>query len=128
LRYTPKQIEQYRRRKYISVLEKMLKNLFRTFRSASPDPLELQERLQKCISQLNSMDDLRLDSEYLRESESYLRRLYSDLTSTGFGREELEEIREAEIGRLNRLQKLKNRSSYNRSRENRHAKEDEWGH
>jgi len=126
LRYTSRQIEQYRRRKYISLLEKTLKRLYKIFKNPASEPSELRNRLQNTIAELEKLEDLRLDSEHARHSESYLRELYGRVRAEEFDAEAMEEMRDEQLGALNRLQKMKNRNSYSRSRQNRRAATERW--
>jgi len=125
-RYTPKQIEKYQRQKYIAHLEKIGKNLFRLFRNDSTGSEEFRKRFDELMERLDALDSIRLDSEYLRESESYYRRLHGDIHTAEFDDERLGEIREAEMSNLNRLQKMKNRSSYRKEKHRDRPERDGW--
>ena len=58
-----------------------------------------------------------LDLEYYKELEAYIDRLYSQLiASEKFDDAELDDIREAEMSNLNRLQKMKNGKSYKKAK------------
>lgn len=125
-RYTPKQIEKYQRQKYIAQLEKIGKNLFRLLRNSGTRAAEFRKRFDEMMERLDALESIRLDTEYLRESEAYYRRLYDDVRSESFTDERLGEIREPEMSNLNRLQKMKNRSSYRKEKHRSHAERDGW--
>ncbi|WP_292657135.1 hypothetical protein [Nitratifractor sp.] len=125
-RYSPKQIEKYRRQKYIAHLEKIGKNLFRMLRRPETSSADFRSRFSKLMQKLDSLESIRLDSEYLRESEAYYRRFFSAIDHEDFSQQNLQEIREAEMSNLNRLQKMKNRSSYRKEKHREKAKSDGW--
>ena len=69
-----------------------------------------------------------LDSEYHKQLKSYIERLYAetcgkeDFCDSAFG-----DIREAEMSNLNRLQKLKNGSSYKKDKHKSKHRHEDWG-
>ncbi len=125
-RYTPKQIEKYQRQKYIAHLEKIGKNLFRMLRRPETSATDFRSRFSELMQKLDVLETIRLDSEYLRESEAYYRRFLSEIDRDDFSQQDLQEIREAEMSNLNRLQKMKNRSSYRKEKHRERAKSDGW--
>ncbi len=125
-RYTPKQIEKYRRQKYISHLEKIGKNLFRLLRNNETTALKFRRRFSELMQGLDELDQIRLDSEYLRESENYFRDLFNHIDRDDFDNMELDALREEQMSALNRLQKIKNRSSYRKAKHKERIKSDGW--
>jgi hypothetical protein len=125
-RYTPKQIEKYQRQKYIAHLEKIGKNLFRLLRHPDTSASKFRQRFVELMQRLDALDQIRLDSEYLRESESYYRRFFDQIDREDFDDEELDTLREAEMSNLNRIQKMKNRSSYRKAKHRERVKNDGW--
>ena len=126
-RYTPKQIEKYQRQKYINFLEKISKNLFRLLRNEETTATQFAQKLHALMEQLNALEKPRMDSEYMRQAQAYVERLYSDTLAEGFGDEQYADIREAEMSNLNRLQKLKNKTTYKKEK-HRHGERDwDWG-
>jgi len=126
VRYTPKQIEKYQRQKYIAHLEKIGKNLFRMFRDPKIGSKKFLLRFDELMERLNSLDKIRLDSEYLRESESHYRQLHKSLHENSFDDRMLDEMRECGMSELNRLQKMKNRTSYRKDKHRERARNDGW--
>ena len=116
MRYTPKQIQKYKRQKYISHLEKIGRNLFKMFRDKSIDSNRFMDKFSSLIETLKELDEVRLNSEYFNESKSYYLNLYKKLNSIEFDDEYLNSIRESQMSQLNRLQKLKNRASYKKEK------------
>ena len=72
--------------------------------------------------------EVQLDSEYHRQLKSYIIRLHRDtclneeITDKVF-----DDIREAEMSNLNRLQKLKNGTSYKKDKHKAKSQNEDWG-
>jgi len=126
VRYTPKQIEKYQRQKYIAHLEKIGKNLFRMFRDPQTGARSFLERFNELMERLDGLESIRLDSEYLRESEAHYRRLHQSLHDAEFDDRALDEMRDSAMSELNRLQKMKNRSSYKKEKHKERVHRDGW--
>ncbi|MEA3492462.1 MAG: hypothetical protein U9R27_11240 [Campylobacterota bacterium] len=93
--------------------------------------ISAQHFVQKFIelkSKLDESDTVSLDLEYYRELKIYIDRLYAQLIlSESTDDRVFDDIREAEMSNLNRLQKLKNSSSYKKSKHKNRAKNEDWG-
>jgi len=124
-RYTSKQIEKYQRQKYITFLEKISKNLFRMFRQDETTAQQFRSKFQMLMQKLEELESIRLDSEYLQETQNYIDRLY--LQTKTLTDKEWEEIRTAEMSNLNRLQKLKKRTSYKKDKHRHGERDQDWG-
>ena len=124
-RYTPKQIEKYQRQKYITFLEKISKNLFRLLREEHSTATQFTNTFDTLMEKLEALESIRLDSEYLQETKSYIDRLY--LQTREITDKEFEDIRAAEMSNLNRLQKLKTRSSYKKEKHRHTERDQDWG-
>jgi hypothetical protein len=69
-----------------------------------------------------------LDSEYHKQLKSYIERLYEQTCKQEvFSDKSFEDIREAEMSNLNRLQKLKNKSSYKKDKHKAKHHNEDWG-
>lgn len=128
IRYTQKQIDKYRRQKYINELEKMSKNLFRMFRDTQISASDFVEKFIRLKERLDLVDSTPLDLEYYKELDVYIGRLYNQMVlgevlSDGV----LDDIREAEMSNLNRLQKMKNSNSYKKVKHKHQNKNEDWG-
>jgi len=124
-RYTPKQIEKYQRQKYISFLEKISKNLFRMLRQEETTAEQFLTKFEELMHKLGEIESIRLDSEYLQETKSYIDRLYfqtKEITD-----KQLEDIKSAEMSNLNRLQKLKKRTTYKKDKHRHGERDQDWG-
>ncbi len=124
-RYTPKQIEKYQRQKYITFLEKISKNLFRLLRDEKTTAAQFSSTFDTLMQKLGELESIRLDSEYLQEIKNYIDRLY--LQTTTLTDKQFEDIRTAEMSNLNRLQKLKKRTSYKKDKHRHGERDQDWG-
>jgi len=124
MKYTPKQIEKYQRQKYINTLEKITKNCFRMFRNETVTQAQFLKKFHQLRDGLQNLEQIRLDSTYHQELKSYIDRLYCQTLSPEFL---LDEIREREMTQLNRLQKLKNGTSYKKEKHRHQSRDQDWG-
>ncbi len=123
MRYTPKQIEKYQRQKYIAFLEKTTKNLFKMFRNETTTQEQFVKKFHELKRKLDNLTQIRLDSEYHQGLKSYIDKLYQE-TLVNF---KLEDIRESNMTLLNRLQKLKNGTSYKKEKHRHKNRDQDWG-
>ena len=115
--YTPKQIEKYKRQKYISALEKCTKNLFRLFRDENSTVDKFTLKFKELKKDLDKLDEIRLDVEYLKKTKEYIEQLYKKtVLNETFSQKEYQDIKNPELSNLNRLQKMKNRTKYSKEK------------
>ena len=115
--YTPKQIEKYKRQKYISALEKCTKNLFKLFRSEKTTLESYANKFKEVKKNLDKLDEIRLDGEYLKKIKEYIELLYQrTILNEEFSQEEFKNIKNIELTNLNRLQKMKNKTKYSKDK------------
>ena len=126
-RYTEKQIEKYQRQKYITFLDKITKNLFRLLRHEGTTAEKFVAKLDEMMRQLSKLEQPRMDSEYMQQTQAYIERLHMDTQSEGFDDARYTEIHEAEMSNLNRLQKLKNKSTYKKEKHKHGERDQDWG-
>ncbi len=124
-RYTPKQIEKYQRQKYITFLEKISKNLFRMLRQEGTTATQFSRKFDELMQKLGELESIRLDSEYLQETQSYIDRLH--LQTKEINDKTFEDIKTAEMSNLNRLQKLKQKSNYKKDKHRHGERDQDWG-
>jgi len=124
-RYTPKQIEKYQRQKYIAFLDKISKNLFRMFRQEDTSLVQYRAKFDELKQKFDKLESIRLDSEYLRETLSYIERLYLD--TQDIDQKRFDEIKPLEMSNLNRLQKLKKRTTYRKDKHRNSSRDQDWG-
>ena len=123
MRYTPKQIEKYQRQRYITFLEKVTKNLFRMFRDETTTQEQFLKKFQELKKKLDEQVEIQLNSEYHQQMKAYIERLESELKDEF----KLDDMREANMTLLNRLQKLKNGTSYKKDKHRYKEKNQDWG-
>ena len=123
MRYTPKQIEKYQRQRYITFLEKVTKNLFKMFRNEATTQEQFLKKFFELKRKLDEQVDIQLNSEYHHQMRAYIERLYQECQKEF----ELDEIREINMTHLNRLQKLKNGTSYKKDKHKYSEKNQDWG-
>ncbi len=123
MRYTPKQIEKYQRQRYITFLEKITKNLFRMFRDETTTQEQFLKKFQELKKKLDEQVEIQLNSEYHQQMKAYIERLESELKDEF----KLDDMREANMTLLNRLQKLKNGTSYKKDKHRYREKNQDWG-
>jgi len=128
IRYTQKQIDKFNRQKYISELEKISKNLFRMFRDDKVEAEDFQKKFSQLKKQFDERMEVHLDSEYHKQLKAYILRLYGQTCENdAFDDAALADIREPEISNLNRLQKLKNTTSYKKDKHKAKRANEDWG-
>jgi hypothetical protein len=126
IRYTQKQIDKYQRQKYIGELEKVSKNLFRMFRNKEMKADTFVKKFRELKEKLSVATKAPLDMGYYRELEAYIDRLFGQIVfSEDFDDKILDDIREAEMSNLNRLQKMKNSTSYKKAKHR--INNEDWG-
>ena len=126
--YTQKQIDKFNRQKYINELEKVSKNLFRMFRDEKLCAKDFLSKFRQLKKKFDEKNVIHLDSEYHQQLKAYIERPF--LQTCGiedFDDKILEDIREAEMSNLNRLQKLKNGTSYKKDKHKSKHKNEDWG-
>jgi len=123
MRYTPKQIEKYQRQRYITFLEKVTKNLFKMFRDETTTQEQFLKKFNELKKKLDEQVEIQLNSEYHQQMKAYIERLDNELKDEF----KLDDMREANMTLLNRLQKLKNGTSYKKDKHRYREKNQDWG-
>lgn len=128
MRYTQKQIDKFNRQKYITELEKISKNLFRMFRDEAVCSQKFMLKFEELKKKFDDKSEVQLDSEYHQQLKVYIERLYQQTCSVElFSDKSFDDIREAEMSNLNRLQKLKNGTSYKKDKHKAKRQNEDWG-
>lgn len=126
--YTQKQIDKFNRQKYITELEKISKNIFRMLRDENVSSKDFVLKFKQLKKRFDERVEIILDSEYHKQLKSYVYRLYDNTCLNDmFDDKRLEDIRDAEMSNLNRLQKLKNGTSYKKDKHKSKCKNEDWG-
>jgi len=72
--------------------------------------------------------EVHLDSEYHQQLKAYIERLYHQTCSAEeFDDKVFSDMRDAEMSNLNRLQKLKNGTSYKKDKHKSQRQNEDWG-
>lgn len=128
MRYTQKQIDKFNRQKYITELERMSKNLFKMFRNENTNADSFVQKFVQLKIKLDARLDVHLDSEYHQQLKTYIERVYQQTCkSDDFTDLKLDDMRDAEMSQLNRLQKLKNGTNYKKDKHKAQHKNEDWG-
>jgi hypothetical protein len=99
--------------------------MFRDEKVTSQDFTVKFEQLKKRFDQ---RETVHLDSEYHHQLKQYIERLFRDtIENSIFDDERFDDIREAEMSHLNRLQKMKNASSYKKEKHKAKQQNEDWG-
>jgi len=126
--YTQKQIDKFNRQKYITELEKISKNLFRMFRDDKIRAESFMVKFEQLKKKFDERTEIHLDSEYHQQLKAYIIRLYSQTCgASDFSEKIFSDIRDAEMSNLNRLQKLKNGTSYKKDKHKSKRENEDWG-
>jgi phage regulator Rha-like protein len=123
MRYTAKQIEKYQRQRYITFLEKVTKNLFKMFRDETTTQEQFVKKFTELKQKLSEQAEVQLNSEYHHQMKHYIERLSQEVE----GEFILDDVREANMTLLNRLQKLKNGTSYKKDKHKNKNQDQDWG-
>jgi len=128
IRYTQKQIDKFNRQKYITEIEKISKNLFRMFREENVCSQSFMVKFEQLKKKFDEKVEVQLDSEYHQQLKMYIERLYQQTCSSElFDDKSFNDMREAEMSNLNRLQKLKNGTSYKKDKHRSQRQNEDWG-
>ena len=126
--FTQKQIDKFNRQKYIIELEKISKNIFRMLRDDNIDASQFSSKLEALKIKFDKRLSIHLDSEYHQQLKAYIIRLHKEtVLDEVFDTKILNDMREPEMSNLNRLQKLKNSSSYKKDKHKSKEKNQDWG-
>jgi len=126
--YTQKQIDKFNRQKYITELEKVSKNLFRMLRDDTVHSKDFVLKFEQLKAKFDKRVEVQLDSEYHQQLKAYITRLHRATCLTeDFTDKVFDDIRDAEMSNLNRLQKLKNGTSYKKDKHKSKRQNEDWG-
>jgi len=120
--YTPKQIEKYRRQKYLGVLDKTTKNLYNLFRNENSIYEKYRAKFIELKKELDKFEDVLLTTDYSKRLKSYIDSLYAKtVLDESFNETSYNSIKSTEATNLNRLQKDKNTSKYKKDKHKKSA-------
>ena len=98
------------------------------FRDKNVSAEDFIKKFEQLKNKFDEKVEIQLESEYHQQLKAYIVRLYQETCSAKvFTDETLSDIREAEMSNLNRLQKLKNGSSYKKEKHKSKRHNEDWG-
>jgi len=115
--YTPKQIQKYKRQKFISALNKCTKNLYRLFKNGCKVD-EFIDKFTTLKEEISKFEDgIYIHNDATKRVKEYIDNLYlNTVCNKNFTQEILDTIKDKEISNLNRLQKIKNSTKYSKDK------------
>ena len=98
------------------------------FRDKNVGAEDFTRKFEQLKKRFDEKVEVQLESEYHQQLKAYIARLYQETCAVeDFTDEKLCDIREAEMSNLNRLQKLKNGSSYKKEKHKSKRHNEDWG-
>ncbi len=99
------------------------------FRNEGIDAESFRTKFEALKERFDSRTEgVQLDSEYHKQLKGYILGLYSQVCGDeGFDDERFGDMREAELSNLNRLQKMKNGTSYKKEKHKAKQINEDWG-
>jgi L-lactate utilization protein LutC len=110
---TQKQKDKHKRQGYINLLEQAVKSLFKMFRKQITTQEQFLQKINQFIKKIDKVSSIGVSSEYHKKLENYITHLYKQTQQHKFI---LDEQRESNMTKLNRLQKFKNSTSYKKEK------------
>lgn len=97
------------------------------FRDKEVDSQSFMIKFQHLKRKLDEKEVVQLDSHYHQELQVYIKRIYEKTCQNEqFDDTQFNNIRDAEMSNLNRLQKLKNGASYKKEKHKSKHQNEEW--
>ncbi len=98
------------------------------FRDKNITAKQFEKKFVSLKESFDKKDEIFLNSEYHQEMKSYIILLYYRLIiSEEFTDKIFDDVREAEMSNLNRLQKLKNRTNYKKDKHKSQSRNEDFG-
>ncbi len=86
------------------------------------------QKFEQLKKKFDEKEAVQLDSEYHQQLKSYIERVYLQTCCVDtFSDKAFNDLRDAEMSNLNRLQKLKNGSSYKKDKHKAQRQNEDWG-
>jgi len=98
------------------------------FRDNSVCSQNFMVKFEQLKKKFDERDEIQLDSEYHQQLKEYIERVYRETCADAeMDDETFNNMREAEMSNLNRLQKLKNRMTYKKDKHRSQHRNEDWG-
>ncbi|NPA28496.1 MAG: hypothetical protein GXN91_05600 [Epsilonproteobacteria bacterium] len=114
--YSLKQLERYRRQKYISALNKCTKNLYKIFKNPTSSYESYRDKFIELKEEIDRYSDVYIQADHIKKIKEYIESLYKKTILSPLSPQEFKEIKSQEATNLNRLQKIRNQLKYNKHR------------
>ncbi len=114
--FTPKQIQKYKRQKYLSALNKCTTNLYKMFRNSSTTYESYKNKFSSLKKEIEKFDDVIISAEHTKRVKEYIDNLYLQSVLNSLDSRDFEELKLSEIPKLNRLQKMKKQNKYSKGK------------
>ena len=86
------------------------------------------KKFEQLKKKFDEKEKVQLDSEYHQQLKNYIERVYIQTCCVEeFTDKSFDDLRDAEMSNLNRLQKLKNGSSYKKDKHKAKSQNEDWG-
>ena len=93
------------------------------FRNQETTQKQFLKKFEELKIKLDEQEEMRLDSEYHEQIKAYINRLHTECQQEF----DFDDIREINMTHLNRLQKLKNNTSYKKDKHKHKDRNQDWG-
>jgi len=93
------------------------------FRNENTTQEQFLKKFYELKTKFDTLHEIRLDSEYHQQMKNYIENLYCESQQEFI----FDDIRDANMTLLNRLQKLKNGTSYKKDKHKHKSKNQDWG-
>jgi predicted secreted protein len=97
------------------------------FRDKGVSSVKFIDKFKELINKLEQRVEIHLDSEYHNELKSYIYQLKSEIELKDIDDNVLDEMRVVHMTNLNRLQKLKNKTTYKKDKYKFKTQNQDWG-
>jgi len=85
-------------------------------------------KFKQLKKKFDEKEAIHLDSEYHQQLKAYIERVYQQTCCVeAFNDKAFNDLRDAEMSNLNRLQKLKNGTSYKKDKHKSKSQNEDWG-
>ena len=98
------------------------------FRDDSVCSESFSKKFEQLKKKFDEKETVHLDSEYHQQLKEYIERVYRQTCCVeDFSDKVFDDLRDAEMSNLNRLQKLKNGTSYKKDKHKAKRENEDWG-
>ncbi len=114
--FTPKQIAKYKRQKYLSALNKCTTNLYKMFKNSTTTYSTYKNKFTTLKDEIEKYSDIIVSAEHIKRTKEYIDNLYLQTVLNEIDEESFKLLKESEVPKLNRLQKMKKKMKYSKEK------------